>query len=175
MKQRVIFWIGVALLALFLVAMSPLALLGCAKKVGDPAATSRTLTAGEIRAQLGTAFCGDTAYAEVGSSSLPVYFATFRESLFDQGVVKWDERFDCNHFAAYYVALAQTRFYLANFHSRTPAQTLALGVFWYQSARGAHAVVAAFTERGLLFIEPQTGAELQLTPAERASAWLKLF
>ncbi len=176
MKQRVIFWIGLSLFALFVAAMSPLALLtGCSKQSDGPSATVRVLTAEEIRAPLGFAFCGDTAFAEVNSASLPAFYADFRQALFDQGVTKWDRRFDCNHFASYYVARAQTKFYLANFHSRTTAQTLALGVFWYQSARGPHAIVAAFTERGLLFIEPQTGGELQLSPAERASAWLKLF
>ena len=89
--------------------------------------------------------------------------------------MRWDARFDCSHFASYYVALAQTKFYLAQFQSRTAAQSLAVGTIWYQSPRGPHAIVVALTERGAVYIEPQTGAELTLTPAERASAWLKVF
>ncbi len=152
-------------------------IVGCSKSgtAAVPAVTARVLTDADIRASLGAVYCGDSKYAEVSSASLRAYYDDFRQSLFDQGVTKWDDRFDCNHFAGSYVDRAQTKFYFAHFQSRTPAQTLALGVFWYQSARGPHAIVAAFTERGLIFIEPQTGGELQLTTAERASAWLKVF
>lgn len=138
-------------------------------------ATARVYSLVEVQQAMPFAICGDTGYAEVNSAWLKGYYDAFRSEIFRQGVTKWDERFDCNHFATYYAALAQTKFYLANFQSRTPAQSLAVGTFWYRSARGNHAIVMALTERGLLFIEPQTGAELQLAPAERASAYLKNF
>jgi hypothetical protein len=179
MKRRIIFFIGAALLAVFVgtLTFAPLMLGGCAKQssVAGAATTGRVLSPIDVRMELPGAYCGDAAYAQVDSSSLRAYYDDFRQALFDQGVTKWDERYDCNHFAGYYVDRAQAKFYLANFQSSTRAQTLALGVFWYQSARGGHAIVAAFTERGLIFIEPQTGSEVQLTPGERASAWLKVF
>lgn len=175
-RRRIIFWIGVALFALVIAALSPLALLtGCSKSSPAPSSTSRVYTAAEVRAAVPLAFAGDTAYAEVRSAWLREYYSEFRAEVFRQGVTKWDERFDCNHFATYYVALAQTKFYLAAFHSPTPAQSLAVGTFWYQSPRGPHAIVVALTERGAVYIEPQTGAELQLTPEQRASAWLRVF
>lgn len=163
--------LGLALFCTAL-ALSP----SCAKRESVPSSTARVLTAAEIRAAMPAAILGDTAYAEVNSAWLPGFYAEFRAALFADGVVQWDERYDCNHFAAYYVARAQTRFYLANFQSSTRAQTLALGQFWYLRANGrAHAIVAALTDRGPLYLDPQTGAELHLTPAERSSAFLKLF
>ena len=176
-RSRLIFWIGVGLFAVVLAGLSPLPLLtGCGKSPPPvSSATARVYTGAELRAAVPLAFAGDTAYAEVSSAWLRAYYDQFRAEIFRQGVTKWDQRFDCNHFATYYVALAQTKFYLANFQSRTPAQTLALGTYWYQSPRGPHAVVVALTDRGTLFIEPQTGAELQLTPEQRASAWLRVF
>lgn len=161
-------WLGL-MLALSICA-------SCGKRSETPAlATNLVLTPADVRSHVPLALCGDAAYAEVQSGALRAFYDDFRAEVFRQGVTKWDERFDCNHFASYYVSLAQTRFYLSNFHARTPAQTLALGTFWYQSARGPHAIVVALTERGVVFIEPQTGRELQLTAAERGSAWLRLF
>lgn len=150
---------------------------GCERR--EPAASvppARVIPAAEVSAALGFAYTGDTGYAQVRSAQLPAIYDNFRSEIFRQGVTKWDERFDCNHFAAYYVALAQTRFYIDNFHAETHAQSLAVGVFWYRPARGgAHAIVCAITERGAVFIEPQTGREITLTPAERASAFLVAF
>lgn len=152
-----------------------LACAGCSKQEPAAMATTRVLSGAEVRAAVPFALAGDAAYAEVNSASLRTYYDTFRSEIFRQGVTKWDERFDCNHFASYYVALAQTKFYLAQFQSRTTAQTLALGTYWYQSPRGPHAIVVAITERGPIYIEPQTGGELILTPAQQSSAWLKAF
>ncbi len=148
---------------------------GCSKANQSPASTPRVLSLAEVRAALPGAICGDETFAQVNSAWLRPFYDEFRAEIFDHGVVKWDARFDCNHFAGYYTALAQTKFYLANFHSGTKAQSLAVGVYWYRPAASptkAHAIVAALTERGLVFIEPQSGAELALTPAERASAFL---
>src|SRR5574343_24812 len=130
----------------------------------------------EAAGNLGTA--GDGFYAEVNSAWLKSYYASFRDSLFREGVVKWDEKFDCNHFASFYVALAQLRFFSLNFHSSTAAQSLAVCEFWYKPewAKGqGHAIVAAVTERGMVYVEPQTGTELQLTPNEIASRYLVKF
>lgn len=161
-------------LLFLLIALVPL---GCSRKERGVESTARVVPAAAVSQVLGFTYTGDTAYAEVSSASLKGYYDTFRSALFADGVVKWDERYDCNHFAGYYVAKAQTGFYLANFHGRTPAQTLALGTYWYRrgGSGSGHAIVAAITERGLVFIEPQNGQEVSLTPAEQASAFLKVF
>ena len=158
-------------LVLFIVVV--LLIAACSKSPDRQASTNRVITPDEIRAAFGSAYCGDAAYAEVRAAELPAIYADFRKAIFEQGVTKWDERFDCNHFAAYMVARAQAKFYLDNFHSRTQAQTLAIGVVWYVASPGkAHAVVAAFTESGLIFIEPQTGQRVDVNPQ---SAYLKVF
>src|SRR5438309_1904439 len=62
-------------------------------------------------------FTGDAQYAAVSSEWMRSFYDEFRAEIFRKGVVKWDERFDCNHFAGYYVELTQTKFYLQNFNS----------------------------------------------------------
>jgi hypothetical protein len=57
------------------------------------------------------------------------------------------------------------------------SEGLAVGEFFYHSARGPHAVVAAFVGEpaGLVFIEPQNNEVITLTPAERRSAFFVRF
>ncbi len=157
--------------AVLLAGAALLHLAGCGKKEASP------LSSGQVVANPAVAlpgFVGDGPYAVVKADALPAYYDEFRAQLFKEGVTKWDARFDCNHFAAYYIAKAQTGYYLANFHSSTPAQTLALAEVWYRPGGGSkgHAIVAAQTDRGLLFIEPQTGGNLTLSAVERASVFL---
>lgn len=144
---------------------------GCGKR-------EAALTNGDIRtpAQLPAGFAGDTAYAVVRSDALPALYDNFISVLSSQGLVKWDSRYDCNHFAALYVALSQTKFAVAAWHSETKAQTLALCEVWYlQGGRPGqgHAIVGAYTERGMIYIEPQTGQQVALTPAELNSIFLR--
>lgn len=123
------------------------------------------------------AIVGENAYAEVNSAWLPEWYRLFRAKLFQLGIVKWDERFDCNRFADFYSNLAQAFFSLEMFHSSTNAQALALGPIWYERAdgRGRHAVIQALTERGRVFIDPQTGKEMELAPGEQKSAYVQIF
>jgi hypothetical protein len=138
--------------------------------------TGRVLNALDLMGAGATAPAGDVGYAEVNSAWLAGYYDSFRNSLFREGVVKWDVRFDCNHFADTYAALAQLRFFVESFQSRTAAQTLAIGVVWYRPDKGGgHAINCALTERGLIYIEPQTGAEVTLSESEIASRFLVRF
>ena len=159
--------------------MAGLFLPGCGKKEASPLASGQVIQS--PAAEL-PGFVGDGPYAVVKADALRSYYDDFRQELFSKGVTKWDERFDCNHFAGYYVAKAQTQYYLANFHSSTPAQTLALGEVWYKpgwAGGKGHAVVAAIVNSTpptgpprLVFIEPQTGETFAMTAAERASVFL---
>ena len=150
-----------------------LALASCAKREASPMATGAVTANPAVDSKL-PGFVGDGPYAVVKADALPAYYDSFRKRLFDDGVVKWDARFDCNHFASYYVALAQTQYYLRNWGSTTPAQTLALAEVWFRPGGGlkGHAIVAAWTDAGLVFVEPQSGARLNLSDAERASVFL---
>lgn len=156
----------------YLVFALVLLLSGCTR-------TEKEMTTGQVLsrtevAQVLPGFAGDSFYAQVQSDSLPILYANFRRVLSDQGLVKWDERFDCNHFASLYISLAHSKYAVAAWHSYSKAQALALAEVWYIQERsgGGHAIVAAQTERGLIFIEPQTGKEVILTPAERQSIFL---
>jgi hypothetical protein len=156
----------------FAVALALLMLAGCGRQ-------ERALSTGAVTTAPNlplSGFKGDTAYATVQSTALPALYENFRDVLGKQGLVKWDARFDCNHVAALYVALAQAKFTVAAWQSDTKAQTLALAEVWYVPAtsdgKSGHAVVAALTERGLLFIEPQNGREIQLNAAERRTIYL---
>lgn len=151
---------------------------GCSKKEASPLASGTVV---QNPGLMLPGYVGDGPYAAVKADALASYYADFRAQLFKEGVTKWDERFDCNHFASYYIAKAQTQYYLANFHATTPAQTLALAEVWYRpgGAGKGHAVVAALVDAtpptgppALVFVEPQTGQRFQMTAAERQSVFL---
>lgn len=139
-----------------------------------PATTSHLLTATDIRAFHAGAILSDQTYAEVNSLWLHEFYPRFRAELFRQGVVHWDDRFNCKHFAGFYTEMAQSRYFAETFHRTAPARTLALGQIWYirDNGQGAHAIVVAFTERGRLYIEPQTGQEVRLSVKEQASIYV---
>jgi hypothetical protein len=140
------------------------------RKKADPVPlwTGRVLTGLEFQRLLGTWEIGaDSTYAEVNSAALPGYYDWFRTKLWDLGVTRWDQRQDCDDFANLYADLLQLRFYLAQWESnRLPdAEALAVARFWYVPSQGqGHAINAVATERGLLYIEPQTGQLVTISP-----------
>lgn len=151
---------------------------GCSRKSDQsPASSGQTVEVSELRQRIGAGFYGDEVYALCAEDYLPRFYEEFRAELFKQGVVNWDSRFDCNHFAAYYVSLAQIKFYRANWHSSTKANTLAVGVIWYvpDNSTGSHAIVAVLTEKNLRYLEPQSGKYVSLSKAEEASIFLRVF
>ena len=153
-------------IVLGLLALLPL---GCSKQ-------ERALSTGTVISSTTlSGFKGDSAYVLVQSSALPALYDNFRKALSDQGLVRWDEKFDCNHFAALFIALSQAKYAVAAFQSNTKAQTLALGEVWYHPdkapAFAGHAVVEARTEKGTVWLEPQTGAVFQLTSTEHLSIY----
>jgi len=119
---------------------------------------------------------GDETYARVRVAALPAIHDDFTAAVHRQGFpARWDRRFDCNRFAALWIGLAHARYAAEQWHSSTAPQALALAEVWYRpdgaSPGTGHAVVAALTEQGLLYIEPQTGTRVQLSAAERASVY----
>lgn len=156
-----------ALAVLFLFA-------ACSKPPGAKIDTEKVYTAAELPA----GFKGDTAYGQVNSKWLPEFYKRWRTELFDKGVVRWEGRFDCNKFAAAFCSSAQIEYYMDNFHTWTPGQALAVGEVWYKpDAAGGkgHAVIVAMTERGAVYIEPQTGGEITMTSRELESVFFKRF
>lgn len=179
------FWLRrVAAVGLVIVEM--LAALGCAMTRGNsggaaqwpvPISTGLIMSGLEVQSRAPGVVTGDLIYAEVNSVWLHRWYHTFRGELFRLGVTKWDERFDCDRFAGLYAGMAQACFYREMFHSRSRATALALGPYWYPRAngKGGHAIIQALTERGRIFIDPQTGAELNLSPSEQEHPFLQFF
>lgn len=140
--------------------------------------TGRNLSRAEVQAAVGSfGYFSDDVYAEVSSAWLHSFYDDYRKVLFNQGVTKWDPTFDCDNFVTFFVALANVRFFSASFHSVNAAQSLAIAEFWYRPESGpsAHAIVTILTDRGQIFVEPQSGQELKLTASERASCLLIKF
>lgn len=181
-RRKLFLW-GLALGCLLALTSLP----GCSRSdQSAPITTGRVQMATLLQAELMGAhpgmkvgafpFTPDTSYATVNSAWLPGFYERWKADIFKKGVVKWDERFDCNRFAASYAAAAQIEYFVATFQSWRPAQALAVGEVWFTTRLGVkHSIVIAHTERGPIFIEPQTGEEVRMTPAELASIEFKRF
>lgn len=138
--------------------------------------TGRSLNREQMVRQTSAMFLGDELYAEVSSAWLRDFQRDYRAELFRLGVLRWDTRFDCQRFVQFYVGLAQARFFRVAFHTWQPAGALAIGPVWYLRADGTgHAIVQAVTERGTLFIDPQSGHEVELSAAERQGIFFQYF
>ncbi len=139
--------------------------------------TGRVLRPAQVHQLIPGVILGSTAYAEVNSAWLRSWYPVYRAELFRLGVVRWDSRFDCSRFAGFYTGLAQACFFETAFHLRSDAVALALGPFWYRRDGDTvgHAVIQVITDRGRIFIDPQTGEELKLSGAEVNSAILQYF
>lgn len=120
-------------------------------------------------------FTGDRSYAIVNYDWLFVFYETWRDEIFKQDVIAWDDKFDCNKFTSSFVSRAQIEYYKKVWRTNKP-QSLALGEVWFiTKGIQSHALVAALTNKGLVFFEPQTGKEITLTQEQQASIYLKKF
>lgn len=145
-----------------------------------PLWTGRTLLAREFQQLLGSwELPSDNTYAEISAAALPAYYDWFRTKLFDLGVVRWDQRQDCDNFADLYADFLNLRFYLAQWE-RDPlpsAESVAVARYWYRPNLGTevHAINALATDRGLVYIEPQTGQFLSLSLPEQSTRLRVIF
>lgn len=117
-------------------------------------------------------FVADSTYKAPTLQYLLNDFAPwFKQAMFNLGFIKWgEERADCDDWADLYATMAKVA------HKNTEASegtALPVGVVWYRAPAGGHAIVVALcADAQIHFIEPQNGLELQLTDAERTSAYL---
>lgn len=93
------------------------------------------------------------------------FYPWFKAKLAEQGL-SYDRRHDCDNFARKFCVYAQDAHALTQ--GGPQDEGLAVGEFLYVSAKvGPHAIVVAFVENmEMIFIEPQTGEVLNLTPEE---------
>lgn len=140
--------------------------------------TGVVLTCQEVVEQVGfPVHTADDTYDQVCRAWLDVFFKDYRDTLFREGVVQWEPTFDCDNFAAFYVTLANLRHFTATWGKANAAQSLALAEYWYrpQGRAAGHAIVLALTEYGQVFIEPQSGREIQLSDLEKQTRYLVKF
>lgn len=133
----------------------------------------------EVMVTMGGSITGDQTYVQLDSKALPYLYNEFRSEIFKRGIVNGGQKFDCNHFSSYFVALAQTLYYVDHSREEHAAQNLALGQFWYKRDKdkpgNGHAVVVALTERGVVYFDPTLGEEVDLSDREKKMAFVKLF
>ncbi len=150
-----------------------LLLAGCTPRSNEPMSTGIVLPASALQG-----LKGDTHYGEIRAEWLREFYPKWKAELFKKGVVRWDARYDCNRFAGHLVSEVQIVYFVENFHSYTKGQAAAIGEVWYLKngrADGAHAIVTAYTDRGQIYFEPQTGKELILSELEKRSIYYARF
>lgn len=111
-------------------------------------------------------------YVAVNSDMLYYIYYDFWKIMHDY-ISGWESKFNCVHITSLYVELAQLKFASKNFSYASKAEALAIGEIWYHPDKFKegldHAIVAVYTNKGLLFIEPQTGNEMKLSDTEMKS------
>lgn len=118
-------------------------------------------------------YAADDSYAKPTAAWLKsVFWPWFYMDRTNRGLGKWERRNDCDNWSRAYAQAA------ADCHAASDGKEegLAVGQFYYhRDTGGAHAIVAAVTENGLTFIEPQNGRAVALSQKEISTCWLILF
>ena len=149
--------------------------------------TGVSVTQLELSVKLGYNFISDkyaSASYEVVDYDWLVksYHDIFWAKIFDESITKWDNRANCTIFTEEYVGILQKMYFRDHFHSFSKTERLAIGEFWYipnpTAPLSGHSVVIAYTNKGVVFIEPQSREKIQLvnlTEADIASRILRKF
>lgn len=113
-------------------------------------------------------FCYDETYARPQKDWL---INTFGHWFFSRWG-RYERKNDCDNFARAYCVYAQE----SHAETDSDSEACAVGEFCYIREDGvAHAIVLAFTDKGPIFIEPQTTREIILTPKEVLSCFRVSF
>lgn len=108
----------------------------------------------------------DETYQLVNPKGIHGLYENYRKDLFNKGIVKWDQRFDCNRFSLAFCSFAQISYY----NNSGDAQSIAVGeVYYVRDNGGPHAINIIVTPTNFIFIEPQSGEILNLTQSEKFS------
>ena len=96
------------------------------------------------------------------------FYSFFITELGRLGVNIWDEKFDCDDFSCMFRLYAQ----ICHKRSKGKAEGIVISEIGYtQESGGLHAAICAFTDKGPVFLEPQTGKTLLLTENEIQSIY----
>lgn len=94
------------------------------------------------------------------------FYPYFQKELRRLKIDGWSNKFDCEDFTKFFKTLAQA----CHKSSKGTAEGLAVGEISYTKTSGEyHSINIIETEKGLIFLEPQTGESLILTENEKNS------
>ena len=116
----------------------------------------------------------DRQYARVKKDwLLHGYYNYFIKVLSGLSIGDWEEKYDCDNFAELYKAVVQACHNI----SSVEIEGIAVGIVWYRTDAGTgHAVnTAIVNDDEIIFIEPQTGRQIELSPTEVHSICFVLF
>ena len=103
------------------------------------------------------------------------YSTFYKDFLTKMGLSNWHVDFDCDNFATLFFTLAQC----GHARAETRKEGIAIGVFcyvpWNAGKNEAHAINVAVTDKGVIFLEPQTCFEKTLDLKELQSCFQVLF
>lgn len=189
--------LGSCLLPLLGICLS-LVLISCSpRERGEPVMFDEgtQISDSQVIQSMPKCFIGDKSYAPVKKEWVIWFYGKFRNDLSSgaYGIVKWDEKFDCNRFAGDFASSAQIMYFQRSFSSFSKSKAVAIGEVWYvpdyifngvkmvlninvdqkgNITRTGHAINFIFTDKeGLLFFEPQSGAFIQLSENEKKSIY----
>ena len=126
--------------------------------------TGRIVSTSEIVLALGNVVpmtFGKARYAEVNSKAVVGLAQATRKALFAGGILRWQPGATCTLFASRFVSLAGEKFFNAAFHEAVSNEivALAVGEVWFHPDTAPigsdHAIGCAYTDRSLIFIDPQ--------------------
>lgn len=118
-------------------------------------------------------WCPDTTYAEPTLRWLQgAFWQSFRADRWAK-VGSYSRKNDCDNWARAYAQHAQDCHAMSH---GSEAEALAVGEMFYTKASGeGHAICVAITEQGLVFLEPQNGQVITLSPSEILSCFFVRF
>lgn len=99
----------------------------------------------------------------------------FRDWLFSMGCDKWQERFECRDFARMFAAFCVVCWAQTRMVSST-SDGVSVGEIWFNpEPLTGHAICPVICDKGLVFIEPQTGQEYPMSAEQIATAYFLRF
>jgi hypothetical protein len=110
-------------------------------------------------------FVGDNNYNMPTKNWIKLEFSPFFMGILKNLNLPYTSKFDCDDYSSLYRVLAQ----ISHRKSSGDAEGIAVAEIMYKPnwAKGlTHAINAAYTETGWIFIEPQGGQVIQLTEEE---------
>ena len=127
----------------------------------------------EHNVEIGTSLNADGTYAAATLESWEKdILPAFRRWMIENDMWAWHKKHDCDDKANALKLFAQRCFQETS--HKVVADGFAVWRVWYMTRDGGgHAINRALTDKGFVYIEPQTAQVVELTKKEEASKWLE--